>query len=204
MLLTKYFTNNIYENTNWLTPRSSALRENPLVVQLLKSLSTFYGTWRYITSFTRVLNSKLHKVDKKETFYRDQSIRTSIAFVTSLSPASSTKILINKVVQNIYVVTDWDGKKGEANNMRIKSIVCIRLPTEIVSTSTHGASNVHQFLSTSAQFKETLLNTELGLQLGDSFIMKFHFQRAHDIYRKDASGSVHVRPVLHATSVSSR
>jgi hypothetical protein len=40
--------------THELTPWSWVLTEKPQVVQLLKNFPTFFGTWRFITVFTRV------------------------------------------------------------------------------------------------------------------------------------------------------
>jgi hypothetical protein len=43
-------------NVWWMTPWSWALLQKPPVVQVLKNFSTFYGTQRFITMFTRALH----------------------------------------------------------------------------------------------------------------------------------------------------
>jgi hypothetical protein len=45
--------------TNLLSPWSWALLEKPSVMQLLKNFPTYYGTWRFITVFTRALHRSL-------------------------------------------------------------------------------------------------------------------------------------------------
>jgi hypothetical protein len=45
--------------TNYLTPWSRGLLEKPTVSQLVKKLAAFYGTFRFITAFTRARHLSL-------------------------------------------------------------------------------------------------------------------------------------------------
>jgi hypothetical protein len=45
---------------NWLTPQSRVVLDKLIVAQLVKKFSTLYGTWRFVTVFTRVCLSMRH------------------------------------------------------------------------------------------------------------------------------------------------
>jgi hypothetical protein len=68
-----------------LTSRSWVLIEKPLVAQLLQNFSTFYGTQRFITMFTRVRHRNL----------------SWARWIQSISPSHLSKIHFNIILQSM-------------------------------------------------------------------------------------------------------
>jgi len=104
-----------------LTPWSSFLLENSTSSQLFKKFPTFHGTWRFITTFTRVRHLTLYvNIPQHDTFYYGENL-------LALSPTPKLEnhplSAVCDCLFNIFAATLHIGCRSFIRNLRTRHAV---------------------------------------------------------------------------------
>jgi hypothetical protein len=84
-----------YDSRKTLTSWSWALLEKLLVMQLLNNFLTFYGTWRFITVYTRALTVLFPKPDQSSPYHPIPSLQDPFYIIKETFCSSKFKVCEN-------------------------------------------------------------------------------------------------------------
>jgi hypothetical protein len=89
--------------TYLLTPRSSVLLEKPTDIQLVKKFLAFYGTRRFITTFTSARHVSLSWSNQSIPLPTSHSLKIRLNIILPSTPGSSKWFLILDIRLHLYL-----------------------------------------------------------------------------------------------------